>query len=510
MKKEKNIIECPNCHEEIRSTDKFCNNCGEKLEPIVEQEEIVVETVPKRGRPKKIIDKDMEAAMKKKAVMAKDMVVNKTEQTKEEPVKETVDNSYSPKIESQTYTTETFNPYNQVNSSFYSQTNSNSYNSNNPYNQVNNIATPKKEKDNSFESKKKYVYPIIAVVVTFVVCLSAFGLFYNYYLKNLVIETTKREVTVTDTGISEAVEKVYDSVVVVESYVKDQLYATGTGFVYKTDKKDGYILTNSHVIENAEKINVVFTNNKREEVEVVGSDAYSDVALLAVDKDAVIAVSETGSSEDLKIGDTAFAVGAPLDSSVYAWTTTRGIISGKNRAVEVRAASSNGYSYSSYIMEVLQTDAAINNGNSGGPLCNSNGQVIGITNMKLASETIEGMGFAIPIETATKIADKFIAGEQIAYPYIGVIIRDAVPTYKDPNASGVYVESVEKNSPAAKGGLKAGDKILKVNDTEITSSSQFKFTLYKYEIGDTVEITVLRDGKEKVLKIELGSSGMNT
>ena len=241
-----------------------------------------------------------------------------------------------------------------------------------------------------FEKSKKYIYPVLSCFVTLVLCLIAFACFYKYYMKNLVIETTRteREVTITETGISEAVYKVYDAVVVVESYVRGQLYATGSGFVYKTDDNNGYILTNNHVINGASEVKVVFSNDNRVTVKVVGSDAYSDVALLSVEKEHVVSVAEIGSSEDLQIGDTAFAIGAPLDSSTYAWTVTRGIISGKNRTVQVSTSNSYGRSNNTVAMEVLQTDAAINNGNSGGALCNSNGEVIGITNMKLASSSI--------------------------------------------------------------------------------------------------------------------------
>lgn len=358
------------------------------------------------------------------------------------------------------------------------------------------------KKENKKLKIKKFLYPILSCFITLVLCLVAFAAFYKYYLKNLVIETTKREVTVTDTGISEAVNKVYDSVVVVESYYKGQLYGTGTGFVYKKDDNKGYILTNHHVIDSADEVKVVFTNNEKETVEIIGSDSYSDVALLSIDAEKVISVAEIGSSEALNVGDTSFAVGAPLDSSTYAWTVTRGIISGKDRTVEV--SSSDGFQTS--IMEVLQTDTAINNGNSGGPLCNSNGQVIGITNMKLASSSIEGMGFAIPIETAVEYAEKFISGENIKYPYIGVAIYDATASRYSNQIIGVYIESVEKNSPAAKGGLKSGDKILAVEGKKVSSTTYFKHELYKYEIGDTVTITVERDGKEKNIKVTLGTS----
>lgn len=363
----------------------------------------------------------------------------------------------------------------------------------------------KKEKGKKERKSHTILYPVLASVLTFVICLVCFGFFYQYYLKNLVIETTKEEVTVTDSGIADAVEKVYDSVVVVESYVNDRLYATGTGFVYKEANNKGYILTNAHVIEGATEIKVVFTNEEEVTVDLVGSDSYSDVAVLSVDQSKVISVAQIGSSENLRVGDTAFAVGAPIDSSSYAWTVTRGIISGKNRLVEVSATSTSA----GYIAEVLQTDAAINEGNSGGPLCNSNGEVIGITNLKLASESIEGMGFAIPIETAVSYADKFIAGEPLQRPYLGITIVDGASSFfgYTTGSNGVYVNSVDDDSPAAKAGMKQGDQIVAVGDNKVSDSTHFRYELYKYSVGDTVSITVRRNGKEQTLSVVLTSSG---
>lgn len=362
-----------------------------------------------------------------------------------------------------------------------------------------------------FEKSKKYIYPILSCFITFVLCLFAFTCFYKYYMKNLVIETTRteKEVTITENGISESVNKVYDAVVVVESYVRGQLYATGSGFVYKTDDNNGYILTNNHVISSANEVKVVFSNNKRVTVKVVGSDSYSDVALLSVPKENVISVAEIGSTEELKVGDTAFAIGAPLDSSTYAWTVTRGIISGKNRTVQVSLSSSAFGRSNTIAMEVLQTDAAINNGNSGGALCNSNGEVIGITNMKLASSTIEGMGFAIPIETAVKNAEEFLKGGKVNYPYLGVAVYDAINTTDEEEITGVIIDEVESKSPAEKGGLEKGDRIIKINDYEVQNTTLFKHYLYKYSTGDKVKITIIRNNKEKVLDITLGSANMS-
>lgn len=346
-------------------------------------------------------------------------------------------------------------------------------------------------------NKKSSNNGIFYVVITFCVCLVAFGLFYEFYLKNLVIETTKtvKDVTVTDSGIADAVEKVYDSVVTVKNYSRGKLYSTGSGFVFKVDSKYGYILTNYHVISGGSNVSVVFTNDTEEEVNVVGYDEYSDIAVLAVDKSKVISVATTGSSENTRIGDTTFAVGTPVDSSIYSWSVTRGILSGKNRLVQV----------DNYVMSVLQTDTAINSGNSGGPLCNSNGEVIGITNMKLASSQIEGIGFAIPIEDALKNAESIISGKKITRPYIGISVYDSTNYFS--GESGVYVEYVEKGGAAEKAGFKSGDKIVKINDVEITNSSYFRYQLYKYNIGDKIKITVNRNGVDKTLTVTLSSSG---
>ena len=350
---------------------------------------------------------------------------------------------------------------------------------------------------NFFKENKQGIY---CSLITLFLCLLIFGVFYNFYIKNLVIETTKlvKDVTVTDKGIADAVEKVYDSVVVVETYVKDRAYSSGTGFVFKTDDKYGYILTNQHVIDNASSVKVTFTNNETIDATIVGSDEYADIAVLSVDKKDVLLVAEIGSSEDMRLGDTTFAVGAPIDSSIYSWSVTRGTLSGKNRLVEVSESSN------SFLMQVLQTDTAINSGNSGGPLCNSNGEVIGITNMKLASSQIEGMGFAIPIEEAVKYANSIISGEKISRPYIGVSIYDANSFFN--RNTGVYIEYVEKGGAADKAGLKAGDKIIKVNDVKVSNTSYFRYELYRYNVGDKIEITVERDGKEKTFKVTLGTS----
>ncbi len=348
-------------------------------------------------------------------------------------------------------------------------------------------------------------------------CLIAIGAAGMYGVIKLMPGTTivnklEKEVTVNEQGIADAVEKVYDSVVVVENLKGGELQATGTGFIFKKNDNKYYVMTNYHVINGASSVKIQLTNNKELNVEVLGGDSYSDIAILAFESKDDYSIAEIGSSTDARVGDTTFAVGAPVDSTTYSWSVTRGIVSGKDRMVKVSTSSQT--SSSDYIMKVLQTDAAINSGNSGGPLCNSNGQVIGITNMKLVSNStsnIEGMGFAIPIEDAIDFANKIINGEDITRPTLGVSMLDISSTglayynisVPDNVTNGVVIMSVSKNSAAEEGGLKKGDVILEIDNVKVTSSALLKYELYRHNIGDEITLKINRNGFEKTLKIKL-------
>ena len=346
--------------------------------------------------------------------------------------------------------------------------------------------------------------------------LALYGIF--YFFPNIIGTTVTRlekDVTVTDEGIADAVEKIYDSVVVVNTYINGEGYSSGTGFVYKTEDGTAYILTNNHVIDSAEEVYVKFTDETVVQAEIVGSDVYSDIAVLSVDEEYIIAVAEIGSSEDARLGDTVFAIGAPIDSA-YSWSVTRGIVSGKDRLVEVELTSGN--TTTPMIVNTIQTDAAINSGNSGGPLANSNGEVIGITSIKLASSnmsssSIEGMGFAIPIETAVQYAEKLIDGKEVTRPYLGIYmlnVTDAFMNYQyrefyeiisEANVtSGVIVTDFENNSPAAQAGLEVGDIITKVDGNDTPSVAYVRYYLYRHDVGDKMTLTVLRDGREIEIK----------
>jgi serine protease Do len=328
------------------------------------------------------------------------------------------------------------------------------------------------------------------------------------YLNNTVTNITKseKEVTVNENGIADAVEKEYDAVTIVENFRGNKLYATGTGFIFKKEGNTYYLLTNFHVINGGSLIKIKFTDGTEVPVNVVGGDQFADVAVLSYESEKDLTVSSIGNSSSTRVGDTVFAIGAPIDSDVFSWTVTRGILSGKDREVSV---SVSGSVNNDWIMKVLQTDAAINSGNSGGPLCNSNGEVIGITNMKLSSSSIEGMGFAIPIEDALGYADQIISGKGVQRPYLGVSMADANNSYYayrfgyGTDQKGVLLVNVEEGSSADKAGLKSGDIVIGLNDEEIKDTATFRYKLYKYEIGTEVKIKYLRNNKEYTTDLKL-------
>lgn len=369
--------------------------------------------------------------------------------------------------------------------------------------------TSKKYESKSKNDSTNLIIALIIMIILFLLGL-VFTICYVNYALGLNGNTTTTSngkntkttnVTITEGGLADAVEKVYDAVVIVKNYNKGQLYATGTGFVYDTDDEYAYILTNHHVVSNASSVSVIFTNNKEEQVEIVGSDEFIDIAVLKIAKDKIISVAEMGTSEGLRVGDTTFAVGSPINSDLYSWTVTRGILSGKDRIVEVEGSSNS----SSIVIKVLQTDTAINSGNSGGPLCDVNGNVIGITNMKLVTESVEGMGFAIPIETALNYAEKLVSGESMTKPYLGISMYDGANSYYS-NGEGVYVAAVEEDGPADKAGIKKGDIITAIDGVEVSSGAYLRYELYKHEVGEEIVITLTRSGKTKKVTITLGES----
>lgn len=345
------------------------------------------------------------------------------------------------------------------------------------------------------------------VIILVVLVLGVTGTLYfvnNNSNNNGVLENRNVNITSND-SISESINKVYDSVVVVNNYQNGRLTGYGSGFVYKKEGNYGYVLTNNHVVEDASEIKLTLSNGEEVDAEVLGTDSYMDIAVLRMDGDAVLQVAQIGDSTEAKLGDTIFTVGTPV-STEYAGTVTKGIISGENREITV---TDNG---TSYMMEAIQIDASINPGNSGGPLVNINGEVIGINSVKLVESSIEGMGFAIPIEVAMSQIDKLENGEAIARPVIGVSLYDldSLPLVgnsdlrvDDSIKSGVVVNSVDSGSDAEAAGLQRNDIITEVDGTTVKSSAHLKYLLYKHNIGDSVKLTIVRNGNEKELTLKL-------
>ena len=320
------------------------------------------------------------------------------------------------------------------------------------------------------------------------------------------------KVVVDESGISEAVEKAYDGVLMVRNYQNDEVASTGTGFVYKIDGDNAYVMTNQHVVEGADRVTLITSNDEEVEGEVLGGDTYVDIAIIKIKKFDGIKALQLGNSENAKLGDLVFTIGSPLGYE-YRGSVSTGHLAGKDRLVSVSTDSNT--SGSDWVMKVLQTDAAINPGNSGGPLMNTNGEVIGVISMKFVQTEVEGMGFAIPIEYVNSKIETLEKGEKIEWPLLGVSminVSDAKNSYRynynipnDVN-SGVVVAGIESGSGAADSDLKEGDIITKLNGEEVQDSAYLRYELYKYSVGDTIEITYIRDGKEHTTKVVLTSS----
>lgn len=361
--------------------------------------------------------------------------------------------------------------------------------------------------------KKKQVGGILILVILISFICGAIGGF--LILKSLpenedaVITLTHSGVVLTEEdSISKGVEAIYDAVVVVEGFKNNKLVSTGTGFIYKKTKSKAYIMTNHHVIDGAEKVKVILSDETILDVEVMGSEVYSDIGVLSVDGNKIKHVAIIGDASKLNVGDTLFTVGSP-EGANYAGTVTKGILSGKDRLVSVALSGSNQYDY---YMKVMQTDAAINPGNSGGPICNINGEVVGVTNMKLVDSTVEGMGFAIPIEDALIYAETLEKGEEVKRPYFGIGMCDVTDTQRlfynkvlldDDISEGAVVLEVDEDSAAGKAKLKKGDVIIELAGKKIKSVAHLRYELYKHTPGDTIKVKYIRNDKEKTVDVKL-------
>ncbi len=311
------------------------------------------------------------------------------------------------------------------------------------------------------------------------------------------------QTTEIETAITEAVEKVGPAVVtVIGTSGRMGGTSSGSGVIISAD---GYVLTNNHVIENTSSNSIVLADGTQLDATVVGADPFSDLAVLKTDG-KIPATATIGNSDTLKPGETVIAIGSPLGD--FKNTVTVGVISATRRSLD----SGQGY----LMEDLLQTDAAINQGNSGGPLVNLAGQVIGINTLILrggngSQSVVEGLGFAIPSNTAQAVAAKIIQNGYIARPYLGIRWQWVDPTlashYNLPVEWGVYVLQIQPGSPAEKAGLQIDDIITRIGEIALDEDHPYANALYRYAPGDTVKLTVQRGQEEVEISVTLTESG---
>ena len=286
--------------------------------------------------------------------------------------------------------------------------------------------------------------------------------------------------------------------------------STGSGVIYKKTGNTAYIVTNNHVVKGAKKLAVILSDGTNVNAELVGTDVWTDLAVLKINGDNVTTTMDFANSDDIAVGETAFAIGSPLDLS-FSNTVTKGIVSAVNRQIPMDV---DGDGTVDWNQTVIQTDAAINPGNSGGALINNEGKLIGINESKIAKATsnvsAEGIGFGIPSNEVKLITEQLEKSGKVVRPAMGVqlvsvntIANDTVKSQlKYEGKQGVVVRSVESGTPAAKAGLEKYDVITKLNDTEVKDVAAVrKFLFEKAKIGDTVKVTYYREGKEKTAEI---------
>lgn len=314
-----------------------------------------------------------------------------------------------------------------------------------------------------------------------------------------------------ETGITEAVEKAGDAVVGITNLQSSSFWldqganqeaGTGSGVIYKKAGDKAYIVTNNHVIEGADQLEVTLADGTKIPARLVGTDPWTDLAVIEVDGASIKTVAEFGDSDTLKAGEPVIAIGNPLGLG-FSGSVTSGIVSGLERTIPVDL---NGDGVEDWQVEVLQTDAAINPGNSGGALINIAGQVIGINSMKIAQEAVEGIGLSIPINSAIPIIEDLEQFGEVKRPTMGITLRNLneISSYHqhqtlllpDDVKAGIIIESVLRNSPADRAGLQELDVIVEMDGEKITDVISLRKHLYnEKQIGDKMTVKFYRDGK---------------
>ncbi|AYV72894.1 trypsin-like peptidase domain-containing protein [Bacillus sp. PK3-056] len=327
-----------------------------------------------------------------------------------------------------------------------------------------------------------------------------------------------------ETDITKAVDKAADSVVGITNLQSSNFWAdettaqeagTGSGVIYKKSGGKAFIVTNNHVVQGATELEVTLSDGKKINAKLIGADIWTDLAVVEVAAKEITKVAEFGNSDSLKAGEPVIAIGNPLGLT-FSGSVTQGIISGLQRTIPVDINEDGTPDWQS---EVIQTDAAINPGNSGGALVNIEGQLIGINSMKIAESAVEGIGLAIPINSAIPIIEDLEQHGEVQRPYMGVELQSVsdIPGYyqkealKLPNdvTTGVAIKAVSRNSPAQKAGLKELDVIVELDGEEIVDLIALRKHLYtEKKIGDKMEVKYYRNGKLETTELTLSEEEM--
>ncbi|MGE6612134.1 S1C family serine protease [Peribacillus sp. NPDC076916] len=336
--------------------------------------------------------------------------------------------------------------------------------------------------------------------------------------QNLTLDVTS--------AVTNAVDKASDAVVGITNIQETNFWSqgsnagdnsaeagTGSGVVYKKDGGKAYIVTNNHVIEGANELEVTLSDGTKLPAELQGSDPWTDLAVIVVNGDKIKTIAEFGKSSKLKPGEPVIAIGNPLGLQ-FSGSITQGIISGLERTIEVDINEDGQVDWNA---EVIQTDAAINPGNSGGALVNMSGQVIGINSMKIAENAVEGIGLSIPIDSVIPIINDIEEFGEVKRAFLGVNLAsvEEISQYHQQNTlklprkvtSGVAITGVQSNSPASKAGLKEFDVVVGMDNEKIHDVVELRKYLYnEKKIGDKVKIIYYRDGKKETTEVKLSSS----
>ena len=325
-------------------------------------------------------------------------------------------------------------------------------------------------------------------------------------------QTLTLNTTDIQTSITQAVKKVGPTVVTVVGSIPGQTTFFGTtgdqtvsgSGIFISDQ--GYVLTNNHVVEGTQSVNIILSDGTQEKATIVGTDPYSDIAVLKADG-KVPAVATLGNSDVLQPGESVIAIGSPLGD--FKNTVTVGVVSATGRSLD----TGKGYQ----IEGLIQTDAAINQGNSGGPLVDLAGEVIGINTLIVRNtgtgSVAEGLGFSIPIDTAQAVAQQIIQKGYFSHPYLGIGYQPITPeiaaAYNLPVQWGAYVTKVAAGSPAETAGIQQGDMITQIDGVPLDATHSYLNTLFTYKAGDQVTVNLTRNGKDVQVQVTLGESPHN-